>query len=125
MQNLLVINFTKRFDLNQSFYEKRPRKKTFDWIIFTCNWLTYKYHRKGLTQIEFYNNYFEFLFHIEKLRNIADKDLLKHYKDLKHNLKYSSSKDIDFMDLYELVNFRFITKKETTSLEAFAVIKIV
>lgn len=51
--------------------------------------------------------------------------MLKHYKDLKHNSKYSSSKDIDFMDLYEWVNFRFIAKKETTPLEAFAVIKIV
>lgn len=76
------------------------------------------------TQINSYKDYFGFLFRVGKLRNMSDGDLLKHCKDLEIHLSDGSSKDIDFMELYnELINLKLVVNEDTTPLEALSIVK--
>ncbi|KAL4097968.1 hypothetical protein QTP88_022649 [Uroleucon formosanum] len=79
---------------------------------------------KRFKQLESYSNNFGFLYHIGKLKDMQDDELIKCCKDLHLVLSDESSKEIDGQGLFaEIVIFRTLVDEEVTPLQALAELK--
>ncbi|KAL4113937.1 hypothetical protein QTP88_017487 [Uroleucon formosanum] len=75
-------------------------------------------------QFKIYNEKFGFLFHIGKLKEMEDDELMKNCKDLHIYLMDGEHKDIDGNELYhELQIFKSLMEINTTALQSLPILK--
>ncbi|KAL4091037.1 hypothetical protein QTP88_025779 [Uroleucon formosanum] len=75
-------------------------------------------------QFKIYNEKFGFLFHIGKLKEMEDDELMKNCKDLHIYLMDGEHKDIDGNELYhELQIFKSLMEINTTALQSLSILK--
>ncbi|KAL4149652.1 hypothetical protein QTP88_003544 [Uroleucon formosanum] len=75
-------------------------------------------------QFKIYNEKFGFLFHIGKLKEMEDDELMKNCKDLHIYLMDGEHKDIDGNELYhELQIFKSLLEINTTALQSLSILK--